>query len=55
MPNGRVEVMKLFYILKGVTRGIITSRTFKLFFEWLYPKYFSAIIEGALNAFHDDD
>lgn len=47
--------MKLFYILKGITRGLITSRTFKLFFDWLYPTYFGAIIEGALNAFHDDD
>jgi hypothetical protein len=26
-----------------------------LFFDWFYPQYFSAIIEGTLNAFYDDD
>ena len=55
MPNGRTEVMRLFYVLKGIARGLVTSRTLKLFFDWLYPTYFSPIIEGALNAFHDDD
>ena len=55
MPNGRTEVMKLFYVLKGIARGLVTSRTLKLFFDWLYPTYFSPIIEGSLNAFHDDD
>ena len=55
MPNGRTEVMKLFFILKGIVRGLVTSRTLKLFFDWLYPQYFCSIIEGALNAFHDDD
>lgn len=55
MPGGRDEVMKLFYILKGIVRGLVTGRTFKLFFDWLYPQYLSPLIEGALNAFHDDD
>ena len=26
-----------------------------MFFEWIYPKYFCVIIEGTLNAFHEDD
>ena len=47
--------MKLFYILKGIVRGLITGRTFKLFFDWFYPQYLNGVIEGTLNAFHDDD
>jgi hypothetical protein len=26
-----------------------------MFFEWFYPKYMAVMIEGTLNAFHDDD
>ena len=47
--------MKLFHILRGVVRGLVNSRTFKSFFDWLYPQYLSPVIEGALNAFHQDD
>ena len=47
--------MKLFHILRGVVRGLVNSRTFKNFFDWLYPQYLSPVIEGALNAFHQDD
>ena len=47
--------MKLFSILRGIIRGLVTNRTFKLFFDWFYPQYFSPIVEGALNAFHEDD
>lgn len=47
--------MKLFYILRGILRGLNNSKNFSLFFEWFYPQYFSPIIEGALNAFHEDD
>jgi hypothetical protein len=36
-------------------RALINNRVFNLFFEWLYPQYFSVILEGSLNAFHDDD
>ena len=52
MPNGKIEVMKLFHILRGVVRGLVNSRTFKSFFDWFYPQYLSPVIEGALNAFH---
>ena len=55
MPGGRTEIMKLFHILKGIIRGLVTNRTFKLFFDWFYPQFFSPIVEGALNAFHEDD
>ena len=51
----RDDVMKLFYILRGVVRGCSNSKTFNVFFDWLYPHYFSVIIEGTLNAFHTDD
>ena len=47
--------MKLLYILRGVLRGLNNSKNFNLFFEWFYPSYFSVIIEGTLNAFHEDD
>ena len=47
--------MRLFYILRGIIRGLSNSKTFNLFFDWFYPTYFSPVIEGALNAFHADD
>ena len=47
--------MRLFYILRGIVRGCINSKTFNLFFDWFYPTYYAAVIEGALNAFHTDD
>lgn len=55
MPGSREEVMKLFHILRGILRGLVTGRNFKNFFDWLYPQYLCPIIEGTLNAFHDDD
>jgi len=45
----------MFYILRGILRGLNNSKVFNLFFEWFYPDYFSLVIEGALNAFYDDD
>lgn len=36
-------------------RGLCNSKVFNLFFEWFYPDYFAMIVEGALNAFYDDD
>ena len=51
----REEVMKLFYILRGIVRGCNNSKTFNLFFDWFYPQYFATVIEGALNAFYKDD
>lgn len=51
----REDVMRLFYILRGIVRGCNSSKTFNLFFDWFYPHYFSPVIEGALNAFHTDD
>jgi exportin-7 len=47
--------MKIFYILRGIIRGLITNKQFNLFFDWFYPSYLSTIVEGALNAFYDDD
>jgi hypothetical protein len=55
MPEARVEVIKLLYILRGIMRGLINNRFFNLFFEWFYPNYLAVIIEGTLNAFYDDD
>jgi hypothetical protein len=43
MPNIRIEMMKLFYILKGIVNGMTSSRTFALFFDWFYPDYFPII------------
>ena len=37
MPSGRDEVMKLFHILKGIMRGLVTNRTYKHFFDWIHP------------------
>ena len=51
----RENVIRLFYILRGIVRGCNNSKTFNLFFDWFYPTYYSHVIEGALNAFHMDD
>ena len=51
----RENIMRLFYILRGIVRGCNNSKTFNLFFDWFYPHYFSPVIEGALNAFYTDD
>ena len=51
----REDVMKLFYILRGIVRGCNNSKTFNLFFDWFFPHYYAPIIEGTLNAFHTDD
>jgi len=47
--------MKIFYILRGILRGLISNKHFNLFFDWFYPQYLGTIVEGALNAFYDDD
>jgi exportin-7 len=54
MPNVKHELIKLFYILKGIVQGLTSSRNFALFFDWFYPDYFS-IIGKALTAFIEDD
>ena len=36
-------------------RGLITNKQFNKFFDWFYPTYLTKIVEGALNAFYDDD
>ena len=54
-PGARDEVLRLLYTLKGVVRGLHSQKSFDRFFEWLHPAYFTVIIEGTLNAFHEDD
>lgn len=36
-------------------RGLLSNKFFNLFFDWFYPHYFSAVVEGTLNAYYDDD
>jgi hypothetical protein len=36
-PGAREEVIKIFYILRGIMRGLITNKQFNLFFDWFYP------------------
>lgn len=36
-------------------RGLLNNKQFNLFFDWFYPQYLSVVMEGTLNAFHDDD
>ena len=54
-PAARTEVIKIFYIIRGVMRGLISNKHFNRFFDWFYPHYMSAIMEATLNAFYDDD
>ncbi len=54
-PTVKRELMKLFYILKGIVHGLNTQKNFALFFDWFYPEYFP-IIGKSLSAFiHDDE
>jgi exportin-7 len=50
--GAKLEVIKIFYILRGILRGMTNSKTFNLFFDWFYPQYLGAIIEGTLNSFY---
>ena len=51
----RQEVIKLYYILRGILTGLSNNRVFNLLFDLFYPGYMSLVLEGTLNAFHDDD
>eukprot|EP00347_Sterkiella_histriomuscorum_P000570 403375338 len=53
-PEIRLQVMKLFYILKGIVTALSSSRHFGLFFDWFYPENFT-IIGKALSAYINDD
>jgi len=55
LPNVKRELLKLFYILKGIVNGLNTQKNFSLFFDWFYPEYFP-LIGKSLSAFiHDDE
>jgi len=54
MPSAKAELMKLFYILRGIVSGLNSCKHFALFFDWFYPDHFG-IITKALIAFIDDD
>ena len=47
--------MKIFYVLRGVVRGLQSKDDYVLFFNWFYPEYFAPMVEGTLNAFFEDD
>jgi exportin-7 len=53
-PNVKRELVKLFYILKGIVHGLNTQKTFAFFFDWFYPDYFP-VIAKALECFIYDD
>jgi exportin-7 len=50
----KIELMKLFNILRGIVSGLNSNKHFALFFEWFYPDYFQ-VINKSLNAFIEDD
>ena len=54
-PGAKQEIIKVFYVLRGVLRGLNQSKHFNLFFDWFYPQYLAVIIEGSLRAFYTDD
>jgi hypothetical protein len=53
-PNIKIELIKLFYILKGVVSGLSNSNTLSIFFDWLYPDNYQ-LVEKALRVFIEDD
>ena len=55
MPNVKRELLKLFYILKGIVNGLNTQKNFALFFDWFYPEYFPLIGKSLTNFIHDDE
>jgi len=55
MPNIKRELLKLFYILKGIVNGLNTQKNFALFFDWFYPEYFPLIGKSLTTFIHDDE
>lgn len=53
--HGRLEVIKLLYIFRGIIKGLLNHKHYNLFFDWFYPTYFPLIIEVTLNTFYEDD
>ena len=55
LPNVKRELMKLFYILKGIVHGLNTQKNFALFFDWFYPEFFPIIAKALTSFIHDDE
>jgi exportin-7 len=55
LPNVKRELLKLFYILKGIVTGLNTQKNFALFFDWFYPEYFPLIGKSLTAFIHDDE
>jgi len=53
-PNFKREIMKLFFILRGITSGLTTSKSYALFFDWFYPDKYQ-LVSRSMNAFIEDD
>lgn len=53
-PQIRQNVIRVFYILRGLFSGAFTHKNFSLLFDWFYPQHFE-IIEKSLAAFIDDN
>jgi exportin-7 len=55
LPAVKLELMKLFHILRGIVHGLNTQKTFALFFDWFYPEFFPIIGKTLTALIHDDD
>lgn len=55
LPAVKLELMKLFHILRGIVHGMNTQKNFALFFDWFYPEFFPIIGKALTALIHDDD
>jgi exportin-7 len=55
LPAVKLELMKLFHILRGIVHGLNTQKNFALFFDWFYPEFFPIIGKTLTALIGDDD
>lgn len=50
----RTNVIRLFYVLRGLFRGALSHRTFGYVFDWFFPQHFG-VVQKCLTIFIEDD
>jgi exportin-7 len=50
VQTNRANVIRLFYILRGLFRGAVTHKNFSILFDWFYPDYFG-VVKKCLSCF----
>ena len=53
-PEVKANVIRSFYILRGLFKGALSHRNFGLVFDWFYPLHFG-IIQKCIAAYIEED